>query len=53
MISVVRVKQAIQERDANTHLMIVHLSLVRMEHRVWTNWMVLFAAVGQGLLVSD
>jgi hypothetical protein len=53
MISDVHVNRAIQERDANTHLMIVHLSLVRMEHRVWTNWMDLFATVGQGLLVSD
>lgn len=53
MISDVRVSRVIQERDANTRLMIVPLSLVRMEQHVWTNWMVLFATVDQGLLVSD
>lgn len=52
MISDVLVNQVTQEKDANTQLMIVPLSLVRMEHRVWTDWMVLFATVDQGLLVS-
>jgi hypothetical protein len=52
MISDVSANRVTQERDANTQLMIVPLSLVRMEHLVWTNWMVLFATVDQGLLVS-
>jgi hypothetical protein len=53
MISDVRVNRVIRERDASTHLMIVHLSRVRTAHRAWTNWMVSFATAGQGLLVSD
>jgi len=53
MISDVRVNRVIQERDASTRLMIVRLSLVRMAHRAWTDWMVSFATAGRDLLVSD
>jgi hypothetical protein len=53
MISDVPVNQVTQERDVNTQSMIVPLNLVKMEHHVRTNWMVLFAVVDQALLVSN
>lgn len=53
MISDALANQVTQERDANTQLTIVPLSLVKMEHHVWTNWMVLPVTVDQGLLVSN